>query len=134
MELSTKKKLNKFKMVYLPISIISFVLLYVIWYFYFNIYDVNFSVSNYDLYADDNSIAKIEIFPINSFGNRIHLREVEGDFIIEEGKDLVQVIEKHKSSITIKTKNQIGNIKILIKCKYLLFPISIDLIIKPNIA
>lgn len=134
MELYIKKKLNNVFMIYLPILIVILIVGYFTWYFIFNIYDVKVSISNNDLFADNQSTTEIYVYPINYFGKKVPFREVISYFDITEGQNLVEIIDKKDNKIVIKSKNNSGMVKIIIKNKYNLFPIVVDLVIKANFA
>ncbi|GEM_PF-2394247 len=134
MELYIKKRLGNFLMIVVPIMLVLGVLLYFVWYFVFNIYDVSVEVSNYNLYADDNSYSEIYVYPVNYFGKKVPFREIESNFEISEGENLINVVKKDRTKILVKSKNLPGSVKIVIKNRFSLFPIIVDLVIKSNYA
>lgn len=121
-------------MIYLPIFIVILIVGYFAWYFIWNIYDVKVSVSNYDLFADNQSTTEIYVYPVNYFGNKVPFREISSYFEITEGQNLIEIISKKDNKIVIKAKNNAGMVKIIINNKYNLFPIVVDLVIKANFA
>ncbi|MCF8241870.1 MAG: hypothetical protein K9J16_10820 [Melioribacteraceae bacterium] len=106
------------------ICIISFF----IWHYGFSIYEVRSKV-DYSRFKDD-SIVLIKVFPVNSFGSRIPLRNIEADFDIISGSESIDKIEKISGNeLLIKILNQFGEVKISIDSQYSLAPqiISINI-------
>jgi hypothetical protein len=98
-----------------------------VWMYFVNIYEVKYVPSEELLVADDSSQLNIDVVPVNSFGNRALFRNVEADFFIEEGEELIDILSDRSetSRFTIKSKNTEGEVVILVKCKKSYLPVKI---------
>ncbi len=106
------------------------------YYYLFNIYEVTFSVSPKELYADNTSTCTIETVPLNALGRKALFRTAATKFKIEEGKDLVEIIlnDEENGKLIIKAKNRTGKVTVFIKSKLALLPSSVQIPIYPNFA
>jgi hypothetical protein len=95
--------------------------------YFINIYEVKYIPSGELLIADNSSLLNIDVVPINSFGKRALFRNVEADFFIEEGEELVDILSDRSetSRFTIRSKTMEGEVVILVKCKKSYLPVKI---------
>lgn len=108
-------------MFYLSITLLFLFLIFLLTRQYiFNIYEVDFIVKPEGIFADTNSVIRIESVPVNSFGKRVPFKYVECEFKIVEGSELVNVIVSNKMSgkLIIRTGNQGGRVVIKIHSNY----------------
>ncbi len=100
----------------------------------FNIYEVNYDVSTKEIFADNQSVVKINVFPVNGLGFKVPFRKSNVKFYITEGKELIDIIKLDENSgeIILKAKNQTGKVVIKFKSKYSLFPSIVEINILPN--
>ncbi len=102
----------------------------------FNIYEVNLKVNRTKIYADGQSILKIETVPINAFGFKAPFRKSFTKFEIIEGKQLIDIIKKDEKNgiFVLRAKYETGKVVINVKSKHSLFPSIIEIDILPNIT
>jgi hypothetical protein len=100
---------------------------------YLTITSLDVQKSQNYLYPDGNSIVVITVVPLNRFGNRIPFRKPDVAFILQEGAEKVKVINRDSDMLGLKARFEIGNIIVIIKNKYTIMPIRIEIpIIKPT--
>jgi hypothetical protein len=119
----------------LTISILAGAVVLLFLYLYvFNIYEVQFEITRRFLYADNQSMTKIEAVPLNSFGWKAPFRFAPATFEIERGKNLIEIIKEDNSRgiLIIRSKNDIGNISIIARSPKALLPSIIEISILPN--
>jgi hypothetical protein len=111
----------------LLVIILSATAVTLVWMYFINIYEVKYIPSEELLIADNSSLLNIDVVPINSFGKRAILRNVEADFFIEEGEELVDIMSDRSETnrFTIRSKNIEGEVVILVKCKKSYLPVKI---------
>jgi len=97
---------------------------YSIWYFYFNIYEVDFSYSPKKKRYKVNDTITVSSIPLNAFGNLIKKREIAFEIEILNGKHLVNIHQKGtKAEIIFLSAGEVT-----IKCisKYALRPAVLE--------
>ncbi|MFO7525773.1 MAG: hypothetical protein R6W68_09990 [Ignavibacteriaceae bacterium] len=77
-----------------------------------------------NLFADHNSIIKIEVVPVNAFGWKIPFRKSRAEFEFIEGENLIEVIEidNQNGFIKLRSKSEPGRVEISVKSRYSLLP------------
>lgn len=101
------------------LSIITFL----IWYFFFNIYEVKFTAIPEGKNIKSNSELKIKYNGINSFGRKLTFRKISVDYKIIEGKELIEKIDSsYRNQISFFTKSKNGIITIQFDSRYSLNP------------
>jgi len=75
-------------------AVIAAAAVYSIWYFYFNIYEVDFSYSPQKKQFNVNDTITVFSIPLNAFGNLIKKREIAFEIEILNGKHLVNTLQK----------------------------------------
>jgi hypothetical protein len=102
----------------------------------FSIYEVIYKITPQKLYADNSSTVVIDVVPLNSLGWKAPFRKAYSDFILVEGKELVDVIliDNVNGKLILKAKEKPGKVTITIKSKYSLLPSTLEIIIEPNVA
>jgi hypothetical protein len=124
------------KKIYLALSILAIIIFLFGKLYLFNIYEVTYEVKPEKLYADNQSVVRIQAIPINAFGWKAPFRSAPADFEIKEGADLVYVQknDKDNGTLIIKAKDKPGTVTIFVKSKYSMLPTALDIIIEPNAA
>lgn len=121
------------KLIYLIISVVVLMASLFVWQYILAIYEVRFEVNPQELYADNESFIDIKAVPINSFGFQAPFRVAEISYIIEYGKDLVEIEENlAEGKLRILSKDKTGSLVITVKSKYSLMPTKIEIIINSN--
>lgn len=112
------------------------ILLPLLHYFVFNIYETTFKLSSNNLYADFASTIEIETIPINSLGFRVPLKNSPADFEILEGSSLIEIAAKDsaKGIFRIRAKGEIGKVVVRVKPKYSLLPTIFEFNILQSVA
>jgi len=107
-----------------------------LWQYVFNIYEVRYDIKPDAMYADNESVVEITCVPLNSFGFRVPLRSVEADYEVVEGADIVEVIENDREhgSLKLKSLNTTGVVKVRVLSNRSLLPGLIEIPILPNSA
>lgn len=95
---------------------------YLIYYFIFNIYEIDVSVNPKKLKPDNNSTAKISIKPINHLGIEVPFRKVQPEIKFISGFNLADIILEKDRLVIIKVKNKTGTVKMELLSKYSLLP------------
>jgi hypothetical protein len=105
--------ITTFVLIFLTISV------FLIWHFFFSIYEVKF-IPNFDgtnLKASTNY--KIEYYGINSFGQKLTFRQIPIKFEIVEGKNLIEKIDSStKNQFSFITKLDSGIVKFQLSSQY----------------
>lgn len=85
------------------------------------------------LYPDGTSAITISVVGMNRCGTITPFRNLEVEFLIEEGKEKVDIIRKESNKMILRAKYEIGNVVVVIKNKYTIIPIRIEIpIVKPT--
>lgn len=85
------------------------------------------------LYPDGTSTVTISVVGLNRFGTITIFRNLEVEFLVTEGKEKVEIIRKESNKMILKSKYEIGNVVVVIKNKYTIIPIRIEIpIVKPT--
>ena len=92
------KKLKVFSLAILILSLAGFIL----YYFIFNIYEIEVTVSPKMVFADPSCEIQIEIKPINAMGWKVPFRTATGKFKIVKGNNIVEIIKNHKYPIAFQ--------------------------------
>jgi len=110
----------KISQIYTIIGVL-FVTIYIVWYFFFNIYEVSFFIEPKKEKYHAGEQLLITLYPLNSFGKLIKKREVAIEFEILDGDSLLEteIIDKNKLKIKFLSN---GNVKIRCDSKYSLKP------------
>lgn len=113
-----------------------FAVVFILWQYVFNIYEVTYSLSQEVLYADGASSVTIECIPLNAFGKRTPWRKAPAHFEITSGGDKVEIIKNDpdRGVLVIKALNQSGSVTVRVKSKFSLLPTEINIEIMPNAA
>jgi hypothetical protein len=118
------------------IASLSLVIVLLIFYYVFNIYETTIETKPENLFADKQSEVTISITPVNAFGFKVPFRKIPAGFEISEGKDLVDIIKEDdkNGSLILRAKERTGKVVILIRSKYSLLPSLVEIYIYPNTA
>jgi hypothetical protein len=102
----------------------------------FRIYEVQISVLPKELFADNQSTASIQVYPINSLGMRIFFRSVSAKFKIEEGSELITIkkMDEENGYLAIQARNKTGIVSVIVTTEKSLFPSLVKISINPNYA
>lgn len=102
----------------------------------FSIYETAVGQSRSSLSADGISEAVITAVPLNGLGFRAPFRKAETEFVIEEGRELVEVIKKDKANgeLRLRAKFEAGKVVILVRPKFALLPTRIVVLIEANVG
>jgi len=127
--------MTKFEWIFVIIIIVAFVIVFSSLYI-FNIYEIDLKVNRTKIYADGQSLVKIETIPINGLGFKTPFRKSFTKFEITEGKGLIDIIKKDERNgiIILKAKYETGKVVIIAKAKHSLFPSIIEVEILPNLT
>lgn len=99
----------------------------------FTVYSINVETNPHYLFPDGNSTATISVVSLNRFGFGVPLRELKAEFEIIEGYEKIEILSKQANKLTIKSRYEIGKVILLIKSKYTLIPMKVEIhIIKPT--
>ncbi|UCH65647.1 MAG: hypothetical protein JSW63_00495 [Ignavibacterium sp.] len=126
-----KSNINKVLFLTFSILVLTCMLLY---YFVFNIYEVEIvSVPNV-VFADPSSEVIIKIKPINALGWEVPLRTTSGTFRITEGKDYVEIIiiNEDEGFMILRATGLVGTVGIYVDSKFSLFPSYIKINFLPK--
>lgn len=94
-----------------------------LWFFFINIYEIKLTTSTSDVSPNDERIIEIKIIPLNSFGDKAWFRTVNGNFEIERGIELIEILSSLEDTdkIKFKSKNKAGQVVISASSSYGLF-------------
>lgn len=125
----------KTELILIIVVLIAFVLL-AGYHYIFHIYEIDYRLSSRTLYADYNSIVKIEALAVNSLGFKAPFRNPKITFEISEGKELIEIVENDpgKGILMIRAKGERGLVVIKAKSVYSMFPTLFEIEILPNIT
>lgn len=85
------------------------------------------------LYPDGTSTITISVVGLNRFRTITPFRNLEVEFLVAEGKEKVEIIKKESNEMILKSKYEIGIVIVVIKNKYTIIPIHIEIpIVKPT--
>ncbi len=126
----------KRSMIYFIAGIVLLIICFSAYLFIFNIYETEINVVPQNLFADNHSTISVSIIPINSFGWKVPFRHVRANFIIKEGKQLVDIVEESKygDTIILRAKDKTGKVEVYVKSEYSLLPSLIEINVYPNLA
>jgi hypothetical protein len=123
---------------YILIVIILLILIsaFIFYYYTINIYEVIYEVEPADLFADNQSIVKIEAVPLNALGFRAIGRSAPAEFDIVEGDAIITIIKKdtQKGILILQGRDISGQVTIRIKSKYALLPSEVKVMVYTNAA
>jgi hypothetical protein len=102
----------------------------------FSIYEVFPEVEPKVLYADHKSESKIKLIPVNSLGWKIPFRNAAAEFEISEGKELVEIVSVSgkEGIIVLRANDKPGKVSILIKSKYSLLLLIVEMEVCKNLT
>ncbi|MGE5498219.1 MAG: hypothetical protein ACM3Q2_09125 [Syntrophothermus sp.] len=117
---------------FIILFLVSAALLFILWQYVLNIYEVRFDVSPPVLYADSKSETVIEAVPLNAFGWKAPFRKSASIFEITEGEDLVQIIENspEEGRLVLRAGDRQGLVVVKVTTKYSLWPSIIEIPVK----
>lgn len=99
----------------------------------FTIYSIDVKTNPQFLFPDGNSTATISVVCLNRFGFVVPFREFKTDFEIVEGSKIIEILSKDSNKLTIKSRYEVGKVILLIKNKYTVIPIKVEIsIVKPT--
>jgi hypothetical protein len=85
------------------------------------------------LYPDGTSTVTIYVLPMTRFGTVTAFRKPYVEFVVQEGKEKVNITARELDKLVLQSKYETGEIVVLIKNKYTIIPIRIEFpIIKPT--
>lgn len=124
------------------ISILVFLtLVYALWYYVFNIYEVRYEINQIEKFDDDEKVNEIvneklyevKNIPINLMGKKVPLRKLDFDFEIIEGASLVEILPReNKEELFFRSFNKSGEVIFIFKNKLSLFPQIVEFELKEN--
>lgn len=122
------------KKIYLVLIILAVIVFLFGKMYLFNIYEVEFEVKPYKMYADNQSQVQITSIPLNAFGWKAPFRDSPTEYEIREGEELVDVVKRddEKGILILKAKEKPGKVVIHAKSKFSLLPSEITIIIETN--
>jgi hypothetical protein len=129
--MNLKSNNNKVLFLSFSILILTGMLLY---YFVFNIYEVEIvSVPNV-VFADPSTNITIKIKPINALGSKVPLRTASGTFRITEGKEYVEIIiiNEDEGFLILRSTGIVGTVGIYVDSEFSLFPSYIEINFLPK--
>ncbi len=119
--------------IYIILILIILLFAFLFYYYLFNIYEVVYSINPAELYADNKSFVMITSQPINAFGYKVPFRSAPAEFIIKEGRDLINItLNEDKGNLKLNAKDKTGKVIVYVKSKYALLPSLIEIHIHPN--
>ena len=123
--------INKVLLLSICILTITGIFLY---YFVFNIYEVEIISIPKVVFADPSSQITVTIKPVNALGWEVPLRKASGTFMITEGKDNVEIIliNEEEGFITLRSKGVVGTVSIYVESEFSLFPSYIEIKFLPK--
>ena len=95
-----------------------------------------YSVNPESLVADNRSTVTITAVPLNSFGKKVPLRNVEVKFGIREGNELVELVSvnENKGYIVLRALERPGTVIVTARSNKSLLPAIIEVRIYPPFA
>ena len=109
---------------------------FLIYNYFFNIYEVDYRTSDNKIFADGVSTYTIEVVPLNGLGTEVPFRKVKTQFEIVKGKELIEIskMDSENGILIIKAQNRTGEVEILVKPSLSLLPTKFIVYILPNYA
>jgi len=86
------------------------------------------------LYPDGTSIVTVNVVGLNRFGFAAPFKKPEVEFILSEDKEKVTVVASGSSQLILKARFETGRVVIIIKNKYTVLPIKIEIPIVTPLA
>jgi hypothetical protein len=125
--------MNRRRTILIVITLILLIIIFAVYNYTINIYEVIYTVQPTDLYADNKSVVTITATPINGLGWKALFRQAEAGYTIAEGKELIEILENNESEgiLKLKAKDRTGIVKIIAKSPYALLPSPINILIYP---
>ena len=119
---------NKVKVFLLAILIL-FLAAFILYYFIFNIYEIEVTVRPKIVFADPSREIQIEIKPINALGWKVPFRTAKGKFKIVEGNNIVEIIKVKEDvgMFILRSKGIEGTVGIYIESEFSLFPSYVEI-------
>lgn len=113
--LKTKKS---YIVLYFAISVL--IVSFLLWQYVFLIYEVKIELTSNRIKLSENNTVTLIAFPLNSMGKKIPLRDVEINFEIVEGEELVDplVLNDAERKAVFTPQGKIGTVRIIVDCKY----------------
>jgi len=101
---------------------------FILYYFIFNIYEIEVTVSPKIVFADPSCEIQIEIKPINALGWKVPFRTATGKFKIVEGNNIVEIIKVKEDvgMLILRSKGIEGIVGIYIESDFSLFPSYVE--------
>ena len=126
-----KSRLGKVLLLSSAILTIICALLY---YYVFNIYEVEIISIPEVVFADPNSQITVKIKPINALGWEVPFRKASGRFMITEGRDKVELIKlsEEEGIMTLGSVGVVGIVEIYVESELSLFPSYVKIKLLPK--
>ncbi|MDI6778954.1 MAG: hypothetical protein QME25_01980 [Bacteroidota bacterium] len=86
------------------------------------------------LYPDGTSTVTVNVVGLNRFGFAVPFKKPEVKYIVSEGKEKVTVVASRSSQLILKARFETGIVVIIIKNKYTVLPIKIEIPIVTPLA
>lgn len=124
---------NKFKVFSLAILVL-FLVGFILYYFIFNIYEIEVTVSPKIVFADPSCEIQIEIKPINALGWKVPFRTATGKFKIVKGNNIVEIIKVKEDvgMFILRSRGIEGIVGIYIESVFSLFPSYVEVSLQPK--
>ncbi|MFZ1290705.1 MAG: hypothetical protein WAR79_11485 [Melioribacteraceae bacterium] len=103
---------------------------FLIWHYFFSIYEVKFLPNFKNSILKTNSEYFIEFYGINSFGQKLSFRKIEIEFEFLEGKELISEENIIQNKLCFSSNEREGKIVIKINSKFSLNPTILTYFIK----
>ena len=102
---------------------------FILYYFIFNIYEIEVTVSPKIVFADPSCEIQIEIKPINALGWKVPFRTETGNFKIVKGINIVEIIKVKEDvgMFILRSKGIEGIVGIYIESDFSLFPTYVEI-------
>ncbi len=116
----------------IAIVLVSLLIAFLLFNYVFSIYESEIHVSNYRLNADGNSTTEIIVSPLNALGFAPPFRSSPATFVIEDGKDLAEIVllDEENGRMILRAGYQPGKVIITVKPKLALLPTSLEIFIE----
>ncbi len=128
--------MNSRNSIFLIIILLTAVLAFGIYNYLISIYEVIYTADPPELFADNKSITIISAVPVNALGWKALFRNVDVDFEISQGKELVEIVKQDNPNgrLILKSKNLPGEVQIIAASRFSLLPTLITVKLKPNLV
>ena len=128
-----KSKTSVIKFMFLPFSIVLLATTF-LYYFVYNIYEVEIVSDPKIAFADPAKKVKVIIKPINAMGWSVPLRTVSGTFKITEGINNIEIISinEEEGTLILRSTGVVGTVGIYVESDYSLFPSYIEISFLPR--